>query len=851
MHCEDGSDEAPDLCEQCPKAKGWPWRPEEKKMRATLQCQHRYTNKTICATPCDGIDDMCRDYVDEDNCKVPPFSYLVIRVAAVTFTSGMLALAFAYFWSKYIRAAPMASDKAKRKRAHANVEAMGEKELYHVVRKSKKFGAAVQSFILYIWNSKDIVAQMEMAKTLYEMEKEMHSNEHDTNLYIMNKIGTNDSVGRFYDLLDKSISVRIEKWLYRKLPRPVYNLLLNTYIKITIMIISSLFKITLYYTDVCKDSLLAYLIFTQVMGNQVNLEIGGFPTTMFLTLVSSIIATEVLNLLTLILNPEFATWGRSKKVLSVLLSSLLPAYMMLLESWYKVKLILAVKRMPANTSWETHQEGLLARIQSKIYKTRALVVEFRANDNSLEHFLQLFVITLIIFFDRTSSPLFGGFDKVFINEGSDLVFVSALLSVWSLMRGPIMYLSSRKNGFLGIIATLILLPYYAIGAFSRLFMVLLFFAPSMGLFDTMNHYTRGKIEMHPASTDLVIFQPQTSQSYYDLWEESYRFKNERVDDFFTMPTYMFAVIPLALAILHMFASFLFMRPLYKRSGEGFLKQFLQGVQTLVYSPLFCDWEVSYSLSKFKIGIQDAWNQSKKVYAQFQGLFMVENILLLIPMIWLKFDIDRRNAVLEASVFKPVPDEDLSTQRVNILLTLGLVVTFVSPLLQAALAYAYVKFGHSWKRVWRFHILSSPGADKVDDLPLEDLIKEVGESLGARAKFSNIQSEAPKVEQPLMPRQRSQEQHRAKNVNVYEEIEMKELPQHKPDEPQEEQANRDTGNGSASRTNMEESENKEDKTEIQVNIIVHTQPTSGNTDDSELKTSLANDEDMKPEGGDRD
>jgi hypothetical protein len=68
-HCGDGSDEDPGLCKVCPRDFGFP---SEKVQRATFLCKHRYTGRWICAVPCDGEDDLCEDFEDE-NCKSSPF----------------------------------------------------------------------------------------------------------------------------------------------------------------------------------------------------------------------------------------------------------------------------------------------------------------------------------------------------------------------------------------------------------------------------------------------------------------------------------------------------------------------------------------------------------------------------------------------------------------------------------------------------------------------------------------------------------------------------------------------------------------------------------------------------------
>jgi len=60
--CDDGSDEDPTLCASCPRKFGFP---EGKSHLATFHCQHRFTNTSICAVPCDGNDDLCLDSTDE------------------------------------------------------------------------------------------------------------------------------------------------------------------------------------------------------------------------------------------------------------------------------------------------------------------------------------------------------------------------------------------------------------------------------------------------------------------------------------------------------------------------------------------------------------------------------------------------------------------------------------------------------------------------------------------------------------------------------------------------------------------------------------------------------------------
>ena len=69
VQCDDGSDEDEDLCKVCPTP--------GKNPAATFSCIHRYTNKRICAVPCDQKDDLCKNNEDEI-CELLSKSYLAL-----------------------------------------------------------------------------------------------------------------------------------------------------------------------------------------------------------------------------------------------------------------------------------------------------------------------------------------------------------------------------------------------------------------------------------------------------------------------------------------------------------------------------------------------------------------------------------------------------------------------------------------------------------------------------------------------------------------------------------------------------------------------------------------------------
>ena len=73
-----GQDENQTFCRQCPRERGHPL---GKSKYATLSCKHRYTKNWICSVPCDGIDDLCEDFEDE-NCLPDSKQFTLITVFA-------------------------------------------------------------------------------------------------------------------------------------------------------------------------------------------------------------------------------------------------------------------------------------------------------------------------------------------------------------------------------------------------------------------------------------------------------------------------------------------------------------------------------------------------------------------------------------------------------------------------------------------------------------------------------------------------------------------------------------------------------------------------------------------------
>ena len=221
---------------------------------------------------------------------------------------------------------------------------MGVLERYREVRVKDTFGVIIIDFLLYVTTVKDIITRQELCKKIYDMEFEIQGQ--NIHIFYMFTLGTNAMTSNLYDLVHGSIWVKIKTFLFGVLPSSIFN------VPIVVMVaIGSLVKASLYYLDICKDILIASLIYQKVMTSSEGFIMTGrwsLPTRMFLVFVSSVAATKICDLITLIRHPQFAMWTRTKKFLSIALWPFIPAFIYSEEVWYSYKLTNTANKIEAS-----------------------------------------------------------------------------------------------------------------------------------------------------------------------------------------------------------------------------------------------------------------------------------------------------------------------------------------------------------------------------------------------------------------------------------------------------------------------------------------------------------------------
>ncbi len=242
---------------------------------------------------------------------------------------------------------------------------------------------------------------------------------------------------------------------------------------------------------------------------------------------------------------------------------------------------------------------------------------------------------------------------------------------------------------------MILLFYFGLSALGRIWAIIVFVTPSLGLFDTMFHAWFGRLE--PSESVLYDFFPNgTDIQMADAWKP---FQFSPFDTvFYSVP--LWSTLPLLVA-LHVLIQLAIAKKFKTHPAKE--ARHWHVLYTLVCPPLFLDWQEMYSAGSGhglspQDKIKDCWIWSWSAYLSSVFLFVSECAILSWPIAMLKIFITVRKADMQAAYFPQVPEEDLSERNVNLILLTYPLVLVVLPLIQICLAYAYFKQLHPWARI---------------------------------------------------------------------------------------------------------------------------------------------------------
>jgi hypothetical protein len=698
VQCDDGSDE--EFCSVCPRVNS------TRGLSRTYSCEHRYTGRPICANPCDGLDDLCKDYSDED-CEGGSFLVIITLAGAATIflsSIAMLAKKFCNFGSKrdhtfatQISIELLSFDAERKDDISDN---------YMNMREDANFSNRLTNLLLYFKFFGLHQKAAKISKHFHEMEMKWNQSDTDsTNDYYFHQFGTNTSTDFFFDILANSLGIRIKKFFASICPAFIEVIAANIYVKMTTLYFMFLGKVLVHYADIIKDFLLVFKIWNYMLGGNRDAffeKMTTFPAVVLWILLASIVASEIMLLISLTNSEMFGNLNKIEKATSIFLCPFMPAVVHYKELKAKVKQLKALYKV----NWDENDQSLqavdacLTESQLEIHALQSVRADFRAGENAVEHFVQLVVLLLILLLQRTNTANVVRLDKIFLNNNDIFIYLSLSWSFVSLLRGHLSYIAIAKNEFLPLTGKLILFGYFAIGLSGKLFIIVLFCTPSLGLFDTNFHGQLGSLNIkkkmyldHVEVSRVFDYHINDTPIFVeDIWPKLQLSNSE----LFHLPTSIYPSM-LVMFILYLVIGYILQSRLHSCSKKKPLKIIFLSLYSLLCPPLFLDWEVIYHKNAQMLTVKESWRKSQVFLICNIVLHFVGHIMLCIPLMMLNCAISKRNAEL-AELFPPLKDELYSTFTVDVLLSVGVVVALALPPVQYGLAHLYFVKGHPWSRI---------------------------------------------------------------------------------------------------------------------------------------------------------
>ena len=707
-HCGDGSDENKTLCATCPRNFGYPGR--ERRQSATLSCMHRFTERPICATPCDGIDDLCKGLTDEDCSTSLEILAMLYGISLIFSIVAVFLLVVFVTWRLSRRSAVEDREeiflqmpgleclvqrllrvafKIQTPEPNTKMSSLCRRIVHRTVGGGKddlaQFWLLLQ--VLETFNSD---ASVQASKELYQDLMRVHNGSTLLTLeWLREHLGTNSAVAAFIDRGENSLGTRALEKI--KECTNVTNCLLHWFGMVwnCTMLFA---KVSLYYFDYVKDIWLILLL-----SNQPVLTWSSFRAQLIVLSILSLVLTGLANTASVIANKTIKL-GKLEKLLSSLLVVFIPAQLMIWNTYLKLKKKHLTYTFHTTQALSALKLKEVEDLESKRLSCQKLLVEFKRNENIFENALQLTILIILSALSITETKTVQdeqtsmGIEKV-----PALVVISAVASLRTLIFGTLAHIKMEKDGFLPIPGKLILILHIAVSVASRALAIVFYFTPTLGLFDALYHRKMGSMPMGAGAGSLIFDIARHNDTHFAItkMEDAWRpIDLESLTLFSLAEHYVALWILLCLCCLVNAASMLALVPKFRRGEEGSgatVKKCFHILSLLVCPVTYIDWDGSNR----KMRRRATWTELGSKIA----VFTLFNLLMTVPLMVLHARIGERDAFLRR-FFIPLAEEAKSTRKARLLCAVApAALGALAPLLQATLLSAYYRFGHPWSRLW--------------------------------------------------------------------------------------------------------------------------------------------------------
>ena len=421
-----------------------PYSLKEYSSLTTYKCKHKVTGRPICAVPCDGIPEMCENDADEQ-CDGPglPLVLVLTFISSVVFLGVAIAL-------EHI---------TKTEEAVSNDLEMDE------------FNTIDEWYLSTLWTNLALLKRdidykkaTMLATKYYENTALLKNMLCPRDEYFMKYLGTNKITSFYYDNIDGAISIRIVHFSYSYLPSLI-KLWKKFNAHATRDILLCIIALTLRYSDLPKDILLLYIIWIQL----VSTDSGMFSISIFWTLALSIVASELMHIVIILMNHEPARGKSVLRRLAVILACpIMPAIYLFMHLKLKLLQNKLLDSLSTHSKKKIKQEyQKLEEVECQLHNLELMSAKLHCNENVFENLTQLTILVTFILLSQTNSKTVRSVDYLFMKKDNSITIIIASMSLFSILKGQLTFLKANKNGCLGLKGTVITIIYFLIGTAAR------------------------------------------------------------------------------------------------------------------------------------------------------------------------------------------------------------------------------------------------------------------------------------------------------------------------------------------------------------------------------------------------
>ena len=148
-----------------------------------------------------------------------------------------------------------------------------------------------------------------------------------------------------------------------------------------------------------------------------------------------------------------------------------------------------------------------------------LLAESRINENTFEHFIQALLLLIITALKFSNTKTVGCLESMIVKDDTFILFISACWSIISITLGYLQSVAIMKGDFSPVLGKLILSLFVFLSCIARLFGIIAFFVPSLGLMNVLMHWKMGNLSTNSLYSDNIYdtHSNGTITSFNEMW----------------------------------------------------------------------------------------------------------------------------------------------------------------------------------------------------------------------------------------------------------------------------------------------------------------------------------------------